>query len=409
MPPEHPSRVYARQLLPLRYGYPLYYPEPLDNLSLELRKRGINIGDVGHVTPEGRFHFAFNIFTPQANRAINRSGVPDGFREMPLSVDDDISCLRNKHAEKSELKTEGKYSNSGNLHLGANANDGSSTLPVDLTMAYNATKSSSESALLTMPHGAMGEDYDHIEDIRKYSIKNAPSWYTFINGTLARWAPNSSLYVVTGCDKSTTWGIATSAENSSSSDFSLTFAVKFVSASAGYSCSWSTTGITVHRNSTASNLGPGVMQPYNQCLFIRGFKIRAREGLFNTLMDPTVVPIIDHSNIDKLLRQGKSFPGSKGTESGSSGQGDASQPGGHGTSHQGGADDLIDDELDPFIGPYHALDTINKYLLETTPQAHVAISHESDWWDLSPGATLANEDEIARRLASHSTPSIESG
>ncbi|KZP15423.1 hypothetical protein FIBSPDRAFT_795403, partial [Athelia psychrophila] len=173
----------------MRYGYPLYYPEPLDNLSLELRRRGISIGDVGHVTPEGRFHFAFNIFTPQANRAINRSGVPDGFREMPLSVDEDISCLRNKHAEKSELKTEGK----------------STTLPVDLTMAYNATKSSSESALLTMPHGAMGEDYDRVEDIRTYSIENAPSWYKFINGTLRRRAPNGSLYVVTGCDKSTTW------------------------------------------------------------------------------------------------------------------------------------------------------------------------------------------------------------
>ncbi|KZP16869.1 hypothetical protein FIBSPDRAFT_831069, partial [Athelia psychrophila] len=189
MPLEHPSRVYARQLLPMRFGYPLYYPEPLDNLSLELRKRGISIGDVGHVTPEGRFHFAFNIFTPRTNTAINRSGVPDGFLEMTLSVDQDISCLRNKHAEKSELKTEGK----------------STTSAAGFKLGYQVAISDSESALLTMPDGAMSQDYDRIDRIRRYAIKNALPWYTFINGSLERSAPNGSLYVVTGCDKSTAW------------------------------------------------------------------------------------------------------------------------------------------------------------------------------------------------------------
>ncbi|KZP15418.1 hypothetical protein FIBSPDRAFT_750151, partial [Athelia psychrophila] len=174
-------------------GYPLYYPEPLDNLSLELRKRGISIGDVGHVTPEGRFHFAFNIFTPQTNTAINHFGTPIRFHHLVLR---DISRSRNKHPEKSALKIEGK----------------STTSPVEFKINYNFATSTSESALLTMPHGAMGEDYDRIKDIRAYSIENAPSWYTFINGTLGREAPNGSLYVVTGCDKSATWGIATNAE-----------------------------------------------------------------------------------------------------------------------------------------------------------------------------------------------------
>ncbi|KZP06398.1 hypothetical protein FIBSPDRAFT_1001936, partial [Athelia psychrophila] len=97
-------------------------------------------------------------------------------------------------------------------------------------MDYNFATSTSESALLTMPHGAIGEDYNRTKDIRTYSIENAPSWYAFINGTLRREAPNGSLYVVTGCDKSATWGIVTNAENSSSSSLSLTFTVKLVSA-----------------------------------------------------------------------------------------------------------------------------------------------------------------------------------
>ncbi|KZP06401.1 hypothetical protein FIBSPDRAFT_902823 [Athelia psychrophila] len=89
----------------------------------------------------------------------------------------------------------------------------------------------------------------------------------------------------------------------------------------------------------------------------------------------------------------KLFPGSKGTQSGSSGLGGSSQPGGE-ASHQEGADDWIDnDDLDPFIG---------------NPQAQAAISHESDWWDLSPDTTLESEEEIIRRLASHAR-TIESG
>ncbi|KZP15419.1 kinase-like protein [Athelia psychrophila] len=119
-----------------------------------------------------------------------------------------------------------------------------------------------------------------------------------------------------------------------------------------------------------------------------------REGLLNTFFDrdPKLESITDNSNVNTLLRQnGKSFPGSeKGNESGPSALGGSSQFGGE-TSLQEGADDWIDNvELDPLIGPYHALDTINKYLLETTPQAQVALSHESDWWDLSPDSPVAS-------------------
>ncbi|KZP23001.1 hypothetical protein FIBSPDRAFT_786411 [Athelia psychrophila] len=406
---EHASRLYARQLFPTRNGYPLYIPEPPSNRPLELIERGTSIGDVGIVKLDGSFQYAFNIFTPQTDAAINYFGVPVGFHNLTLHGRDTTS-VPYKFSKKSEVKTEGKYRKTVDVPLNAHASDGSTASPAGFKLGYQVGESPSESALLTLPDGAIGEDYNHLEDIRTYSIENAPSWYTFISETLGRQAPSGSLYVVTGCDKSAAWGIVTNAENSEPKESTLEFTAKFVAASASYACSWGTMGFAGSIPPCRSaDPKPGVKQPHNQCHFIRGFKILLRESVSTELNQDQFVAvesITDHSKIDSLLRQNEnSFPGS---DSWWSRLVSSSQSGG-GTPHQEGADDWIDDvELDPPTGPYHALDTINKYLLETNPQAEVAISHESDWWDLSPGATLANEDDIIRRLASR-TPTIESG
>lgn len=148
--------------------------------------------------------------------------------------------------------------------------------------------------------------------IRSYSITNANSWYTFINLSLGREAPNGSLYIVTGCDKSTAWGIATVGEASSSQSFPLQFTAIKATIGASYSCSWSSTCGAVTRSSAPSDLGPNVVQPQNQCLFVRGYKIMVREGIAAKLK-PTgrAESIVGHSKASSLLRwqQNSPFPG----------------------------------------------------------------------------------------------------
>ena len=95
------SNVYARQLLPKKYGYPLYYPEPLDSLPTEYRKRGTSMGDVG-IIRDGSFQFAFNLFTSGDDITINRFGVPSDFTKMQLD-ERFISRKMNKHGKGSEL------------------------------------------------------------------------------------------------------------------------------------------------------------------------------------------------------------------------------------------------------------------------------------------------------------------
>ncbi|KAJ7227926.1 hypothetical protein C8J57DRAFT_199076 [Mycena rebaudengoi] len=67
----HGSRLYSRLLLPEGHGYPLFHPQPFDDLSEEARRIGTEIGDVGVVTSDGSFDVIFNICRA-ADDPINR-------------------------------------------------------------------------------------------------------------------------------------------------------------------------------------------------------------------------------------------------------------------------------------------------------------------------------------------------
>ena len=95
------SDIYARQLLPKRHGYPLFIPEPYDNLPERYRERGTSIGDIGIIKSDGSFSFVFNICVP-ADDSINCYGVPNGFEQVPVAQHD-ISLLSNMHKCGSDV------------------------------------------------------------------------------------------------------------------------------------------------------------------------------------------------------------------------------------------------------------------------------------------------------------------
>ncbi|KAJ7193799.1 hypothetical protein GGX14DRAFT_315241, partial [Mycena pura] len=72
------SQLYSRLLFPKGHGYPLFRPQPPEDLPSEYRKTGVSVGDVGVITADGYFDFIFNICTP-ADSPINQRGVPEGF------------------------------------------------------------------------------------------------------------------------------------------------------------------------------------------------------------------------------------------------------------------------------------------------------------------------------------------
>ena len=60
-----------------------------------------------------------------------------------------------------------------------------------------------------MPQGAYHEDLKNISKFRDYAVAHAESWYEYANGPCGREIGNGELHMVTGCDKTTAWGIAT--------------------------------------------------------------------------------------------------------------------------------------------------------------------------------------------------------
>src|SRR6201996_460434 len=81
------SRLYSRLLLPKGHGYPLFRPEPFDDLPVDARRRGTEIGDVGVLTSDGSFDVIFNICRP-AEDPLNRFRVPEGFEQIRLGAGD---------------------------------------------------------------------------------------------------------------------------------------------------------------------------------------------------------------------------------------------------------------------------------------------------------------------------------
>ena len=76
-----------------------------------------------------------------------------------------------------------------------------------------------------MPDGAYQEELGNLSKFRDYVAVHATNWYKFVNGPRGREAQNGDVRVVVGCDKSTSWGMATFANTSSAqqSNFRLKF------------------------------------------------------------------------------------------------------------------------------------------------------------------------------------------
>ncbi|KAJ7856444.1 hypothetical protein B0H14DRAFT_2352727, partial [Mycena olivaceomarginata] len=142
-------------------------PKPQRNLAPEYRRKGVSIGDVGTITPQGTFDYFFNIYLP-ADDPIN-AHIPDNFVPLPPYL----------------LWTPVP---GGEFVFSCRGPNG---------------------AVLALPYGSHLEKLQSIAEMRRYARKHAESWYKHVNETRGRALVNGSLYLITGCEKAESWGIAT--------------------------------------------------------------------------------------------------------------------------------------------------------------------------------------------------------
>ena len=284
--------MYERHLKLKGRGFPLWIPQPNIRLPIPYRAKGVCIGDVGIVTAFGGFDFLFNICRTRDD-PINPEELPDNFAPIypPLNPTD---------VREFREFSSGSYLASSSI---VESQTGEQTLCVYpsflffilLILHYRGLtfeSSASEGAILTMPDGAFQEELGNLSKFRDYVAVHAANWYKFINGPRGREAQNGDVRVVVGCDKSTSWGMATFANTSSAQRSN--FRLKFRPLRGQQQQSQHNTGIAYaweHSGVAEVRVGPEpgendelgetpTCQLRNQCLFMRTLSVTLSDSVW---------------------------------------------------------------------------------------------------------------------------------
>ena len=261
-------------------------------LPIRYRAQGVRVGDVGIFTENGGFDFLFNICVP-TDDPINPKKLPENF--VPISPPVDPTDIR-KFAEfspgsylASSSVAESRTTESSYVLIYSNFLN----LIINVFSGLIFESSASEGAILTMPEGAYSEDLSNSSRLRQYIATHAEDWYKFVNGPRGREAQNGDLHVVVGCDKTTSWGMATFANSSLSQE--TNFRLKFSplgeqqsQRNAGNKYMWEHSGVAEVR------VGPGHGENEelgetdsnrlrNQCLFLRTLNVTLSEKVWEEI------------------------------------------------------------------------------------------------------------------------------
>ncbi|KAF7354054.1 Cell division control protein [Mycena venus] len=424
--------LYTRLLLPKRHGYPLFHPQPFDDLPFESRHIGTDVGDVGVVTSDGAFDIIFNICR-SADDPINRFGVPEGFERVILAPGD-VAPRGQYHRAGSDVSNTTISKRRLDVDAGV---EGNVFLPFGAGAVVEISTSSKETAVLLLPDGASRTDLRPKNIFRDYALKHAQRWYAFVNGRLHRMVGNGDLYLVTGTDKSSSWSVAALENHSEGCKISLKLKASQVG-SAGTSCVWEW-----ETADSFADWGPRPLpaeRSENQTVFIRGFKVAIRSSPLKK--SAKAISIVDSKPSDILSKAGGS-PFSPSRPTGTGGFFRSSAPQGNGgvaenetsvADHLAGSpersakvlsqaspidtgspassvsSETSDDEqsasdsVEYFPqGPkaYHPGYTINEYLLSACSTANVAVAHDDEWMALlnENDEEFPDDCELIRRIS----------
>ena len=294
--------MYERHLKLKGRGFPLWIPQPNIRLPIPYRAKGVCIGDVGIVTAFGGFDFLFNICRTRDD-PINPEELPDNF--FPLYPPLNPTDVR----EFREFSS-GSYLASSSIVESRTDEQIPCVYPsflffIPLMLHYRGLtfeSSASEGAILTMPDGAFQEELGNLSKFRDYVAVHAANWYKFVNGPRGREAQNGDVCVVVGCDKSTSWGMATFANTSSAqrSNFRLKFrplrGQQQSQQNAGTAYAWEHSGVAEVRVGPEpgenDELGEiPTCQLRNQCLFMRTLSVTLSDNLWTGIFPGTVSAI----------------------------------------------------------------------------------------------------------------------
>ena len=158
-----------------------------------------------------------------------------------------------------------------------------------------------------MPNGAYHEDLLNFQDFNAIASQNAEEWYRFAIGTCGRDIKNGQLRLVTGCDKTNSWGIATYSDLQGPVTLSLTAN----STQPPVEYAWDYEGRVEAKAGPKfeESLDSAGNQEYpqnvqNQCTFLRSFTLTLADDVWKTMPSTLTQDLSDNNNnsgFSKLL------------------------------------------------------------------------------------------------------------
>lgn len=178
-------------------------------------------------------------------------------------------------------------------------------------MDFQFTFDTSEGAVLLLPDGGSRENLLNTHVFLQQALAHGLKWYEYAKIDRGRMIENGSLYLITGCDKSISWGIASFSDSTRGNNLSLKFTAPQIAAeNPSRLVSW------VSSSSSAVRYGPTIQHPVrvqygeqqrhlepstplqNQCVLVRGFRISIRPLVLAQLLGPLQLALIQDQNKD---------------------------------------------------------------------------------------------------------------
>ncbi|KAF8902766.1 hypothetical protein CPB84DRAFT_1824164 [Gymnopilus junonius] len=131
------------------------------------------------------------------------------------------------------------------------------------------TSTELDGAILILPSGASREDLISTDRFHEYARKNAPHWYQYINHYSYTSYANGSLFLVTGCDKTSEWAMACfpyHVGTEKTLDLRYTW-------TPNYGIPWDDPGTAYTDYYPLRPSSSGNERNKNQCVFLRGLQI----------------------------------------------------------------------------------------------------------------------------------------
>ncbi|KAH9070983.1 hypothetical protein EDB83DRAFT_2673770 [Lactarius deliciosus] len=231
------------------FGHALWEPNPGEYPPVE-------VGDVGFVR-QGKFLRLFNALYSEIHPSNQRFGVPEDHEQLqPIP----------NHIDRGALNPNTFYSYgvsvvSGGLEALATGSIGSAEV------SFSCTKK--QGAVLTLPVTAQREDTLTQDHFREWIIMHIDSWFAFAQ-KLRLGIEMRDIILVTGNHRTRSWSNITFNEVQTDAQFSLGVDV---AGTLGASVNWRASSLRIQ--GAVPNHGPsGENLPENQCIFIRGFRIK---------------------------------------------------------------------------------------------------------------------------------------